>query len=336
VRVWDRYRLRLTRKRLRFRAFRKRRELVPVKNRTRQFGRQAILLFATVRNERPRLPFFLAYYRTLGINHFLIVDNGSEDGTADYLAMQPDVSLWTTDRSYQKARFGIDWMNHLLRRYATGHWALTVDVDEFFTYPYCDTRPIRALTDWLDSYGVRSFPAMLLDMYPKGAVGARIYAEGQNPFEIADHFDSGNYMISRNPLYGNLWIQGGPRARTYFADAPENAPALNKIPLVKWHRAYAYVNSTHMLLPRSLNQTFDTDGGEMTSGCLMHAKFLSLFPVKVREEAERQEHFGQSREYRAYASDDAASVDFWCPFSEKFINWRQLEILGLISKGSWA
>lgn len=332
----ERYRLRLRRKRLRLRAFVKRRELRPVADRTSAIHPSAILLCATLRNERIRLPYFLAYYRKLGITHFLIVDNGSDDGSRDFLADQPDVSLWRSTSSYQSARFGTDWMNWLLMRHGRGHWVLTVDVDEFFIYPYCDTRPIRALTDWLDGYGVRSFAAMMLDMYPKGPVGAQTYREGQNPMEIACHFDAGNYMISRNRTYGNLWIQGGPRARAFFADQPEDAPALNKIPLVKWQRGYTYVNSTHMLLPRSLNQVFDSDGGEMISGCLLHAKFLSTFPAKVSEELKRGEHFAGSREYRAYAAENPGQTDLWCQMSEKYINWRQLEILGLMSKGSWA
>lgn len=332
----ERYRLRVRRKRLRFRAFRKRRELAPVIDRTASLGADAILLCATLRNERIRLPYFLAYYRKLGITHFLFIDNGSEDGSGDYLAAQPDVSVWRTEASYQAARFGTDWINWLLMRHARDHWVLTVDVDEFFVYPYCDTRPLRALTDWLDGYGVRSFGAMMLDMYPKGPVGAAPYREGQNPMEVACHFDSGNYMISRNRTYGNLWIQGGPRARTYFADRPEDAPALNKIPLVKWQRGDVYVNSTHMLLPRRLNLVYDAAGGEMISGCLLHAKFLSTFPDKVSEELARREHFAQSREYRAYAADDPGQADLWCRSSEKYINWRQLEILGLLSKGSWA
>ncbi len=177
---------------------------------------------------------------------------------------------------------------------------------------------------------------MMLDMYPNGEVGARTYAEGQNPFEIACGFDSGNYMISRNPLYGNLWIQGGPRARAFFADSPEDAPALNKIPLVKWHRSYAFVHSTHMLLPRSLNLVYDTRGGEMASGCLLHAKFLSTFPAKVSEEIERSQHFARGREYQAYAAENPDRINLWCKWSETYINWRQLEILGLMSKGSWA
>lgn len=330
------YRLRIQRKRWRIRALRKRTELSSVKNRSGKTRPDDIFLFVTLRNERIRLPYFLKYYRDLGVNHFFIVDNGSDDGSRAYLESQHDVSLWHTGASYRRARFGADWLNWLLRRHAHGHWALVVDVDEFFVYPFCDTRPIRALTDWLDASSVRSFGAMLLDMYPKGKFGAQPYAEGQNPFEITDWFDSGNYMISRNEFYGNLWIQGGPRARAFFDDMPKKAPALNKVPLVKWDRAYTFVSSTHMLLPRGLNLVFDEWGGEKVSGCLLHAKFLNTFAAKSEEEMQRKEHFSSSQEYAAYNAKLSENPDLWCKWSEKYINWRQLEILGLMSKGNWA
>lgn len=299
-------------------------------DRTSDLRRPDILLFCTLRNERVRLPWFLDFYRKIGIGHFFFVDNDSGDGSREYLAQQPDVSLWTTKASYARSKFGVDWLNLLLRRHAHGHWALTVDVDEFLVYPFSDTRPLRALTDWLDTCAIRSLGAMMVDMYPKGRIADARYAEGQDPLEIASWFDGGNYQISRNPDLRNLWIQGGPRARMFFADAPSKAPALNKVPLVKWHRNYAYVSSTHMLLPRGLNQVYDGGGGEKASGCLLHAKFIDTFGDKATEEAQRQQHYG--REYAAY---DAQPV-LWTRWSEQYVNWRQLEMLGLMSKGNWA
>jgi len=328
--------LRLARKRWRIRAFRKRRELRPVVDRTHTISADEILVFSTLRNERVRLPYFLRYYRDLGVTHFLIVDNNSDDGSREFLADQPDVSLWTTPASYKRSRFGVDWLNWLQMKYAHGHWCLVVDPDEFFVYPFCDTRPLRALTDWLDASSIKSFSAMLLDMYPKGPFDAQTYHEGQDPFEVAPWFDSGNYTITRNSKYGNLWIQGGPRARMFFPDLPERAPALNKIPLVKWDRDYAYVSSTHMLLPRGLNQVYDEWGGEKASGVLLHAKFLDTFARKAEEEMERKQHYANSHEYRAYRMAISKEPDLWCKWSEKYINWRQLEILGLMSKGNWA
>lgn len=330
------YRMRLRRKHWRVRAFRKRRELSVLQNRTRNIAKGDILLFATLRNECIRLPYFLNYYRKLGVNHFIIVDNNSSDGSREFLQKQKDVSLFYTKASYRQARFGTDWLNWLQRRYAHNHWTLVVDVDEFFVYPFCDTRPLRALTDWLESSEVRAFSAMQIDMYPKGDIRAQPYQEGQNPFEILQWFDSSNYTFSKNEGHKNLWIQGGPRARVFFADEPEKAPALNKIPLVKWDRRYVYENSTHMLLPRGLNLVYDEQGGEKPSGALLHAKFLNTLVDKAAEEIQRGEHYASGREYKAYAAGVGDSAGLWCKWSERYINWRQLEMLGLMSKGNWA
>jgi hypothetical protein len=328
--------MRLERKKLRLRAALRAFDLSPVAVRTSAIAREDVLLFSTVRNEAIRLPYFLDYYRRLGIAHFLIVENASDDGTREYLADQPDVSLWTTSASYKRSRFGADWMNWLQRRHGHGHWTLTVDADEFLVYPFCDTRPIRALTDWLDGSALRSFPAMLLDMYPRGRVDQAPYRAGQDPMEITAWFDGGNYTISKNPVYGNLWIQGGPRARVFFADDPNRAPALNKIPLVKWDRRHTWVSSTHALLPRGLNRVYDEWGGEKMSGCLLHAKFLDLFIDKSEEERGRRQHFGNSYEYKAYLHRLASHPDLWCRWSERYEGWRQLERLGLMSSGNWA
>ncbi len=267
------YRLRLQRKRWRIRAFRKRRELKQVVDQTRLIRPDDILLYCTQRNEKVRLRYFLDYYRKMGVGHFFFVDNGSADGSLEYLSEQPDVSVWTTRASYRRSRFGADWLNWLQMKHAHGHWTLTVDPDEFLVYPFCDTRPLRALTDWLDASSIKSFSAMLLDMYPKGRLDDQPYQSGQNPIEIASWFDSGNYSLRRNSKYANLWIQGGPRMRVFFKDAPEKAPALNKIPLVKWDRRYVYVSSTHMLLPRGLNQVYDEWAAKKRPVCCFMPNF---------------------------------------------------------------
>jgi hypothetical protein len=328
--------LRLQRRRWKLRAFRKRRELTDVKNRTPPIKPDDILLFCTFRNEGIRLPYFFEYYRKQGVDHFIMVDNGSTDGGDAYAAEQPDVSLWSTDASYGNARYGMDWLTYLQWRYGHDHWALTVDVDEFFVYPFCDTRPLAALGDWLDASDVRSFSALILDLYPQGPVSGAKYQSGMDPLEIANWFDAGNYMISRNQRMRNLWIQGGPRARAFFADKPEKAPALNKVPFVKWDRRYTYVSSTHMVLPRGLNLVYDQQGGEKTSGALLHAKFVNTFGDRAKEEATRGEHYGKGHEYQQYTDGTEADPNLWTKWSEQYLNWRQLEVLGLLSKGNWA
>ena len=283
--IWQTYRLRLERKRLRLRARRKRRELAPVADRTAAIRPGDILVLSTFRNEAVRLPWFLKYYRDLGVDHFLMVDNASDDGGREWLAEQPDVSLWTTPASYKRARFGADWLNGLAMRHAVGHWCLTVDPDELLVYPFCDTRPLRALTDWLDASSIQQLRGHAARHVPQGAARPRaLPGRARTRSRSRTGSTPATTRSAATASYGNLWIQGGPRARSFFVEEPWRAPALNKIPLVKWDRATAYASSTHMLLPRGLNLVYDEWGGEKASGVLLHTKFLSTFAQKAEEE----------------------------------------------------
>lgn len=329
------YMLRLARKRRQLRAWRSGRRLALAHDNTKSIGRRDVLLFCTVRNEIVRLPYFLEYYRRMGVNHFLFVDNGSDDGTSEFLANQTDCSVWHTDDSYRRAKFGVDWMNWLLGRHGHGHWVLVVDVDEFLVFAHSDTRPIQALTDWLDASSIKSFSAMLLDLYSDQPVEQTRYNSGEDPIAAAPYFDGGNYTMRRNKRFGNLWIQGGPRQRVFFADKPNLAPALNKIPLVRWQRSYVFVSSTHSLLPRGLNLVYEEWGGEKPSGVLLHTKFLDILSHKAEEELTRKQHYAASREYRAYKRQLGRGRGLWSQYSERYRNWRQLEKLGLMSSGGW-
>lgn len=332
MKYWNRYKLRLKRRRRRIRSVRKSKELSLVYDNTDKILKNDILLFSTIRNEYTRLKFFLKYYRNMGVNHFFFVDNGSDDGSFEYLREQNDVSVWYTENSYKRSKFGVDWLNGLQSKYGCKKWCLVVDVDEFFIYPHCDKRSLRALTSWLDSSSIKSFGTLLLDTYPKRKITKVYYKSGDNPFDISPYFDAGNYYYKRNPEYGNLWIQGGPRQRVFFANNPAYAPALNKIPLVKWSRGNVYVSSTHNLLPRSLNLVYDENGGQRACGCLMHMKYLDMFDRKAKEEIKRKQHYAGSREYKLYLKNNKT---LWTPQSTKFINWEQLEELGLMSMGDW-
>lgn len=329
------YRLRWKRRRLLARAVTKRRELTAVVDRTGRIAAEDILCFGVVRNEAVRLPWFLEHHRRLGVAQFLIVDNGSDDGGDALLASQPDVSLWRTDAGYKASRFGVDWVTWLLARYGHGHWCLTLDADEALVYPYWDTRDLRALTGWLDSQGREMFGAMMLDMYPKGRLGAAAYRAGDDPFAVLEWFDAGNYGMRVQDPMQNLWLQGGPRARAFFAHDPRRAPTLNKVPLVRWNRRFAYVNSTHSLLPARLNRIFDADGGEAPSGLLLHSKFLNVSVARAGEEKLRGEHFSNSALYDRYYEAVAADPDLWCAASQRYVGWRGLEALGLMSRGGW-
>jgi hypothetical protein len=327
--------LRIRRQRLLLRAFRKRRQLAPVADRTDQIAPDDILCFLCIRNEARRLPHFLAHHRALGVRQFLVVDNGSTDGSGALLADQPDVSLWQTGASYKASRFGMDWLTWLMLRHGSGHWCLTLDADELLIYPHWQTRPLSALTGWLDTQGRDSLGALTVDMYPEGPVSQGHLKPEDDPLTHLAWFDAGNYQVQVQPRMRNLWIQGGARARAFFAENPRRAPTLNKTPLVRWHWRYAYVNSTHALLPPRLNQVYATDGGELTSGVLLHTKFLPEITARSSEERQRGEHFADAAQYAAYYDRLTADPVLHTRASTRYTGWRQMEALGLMSRGGW-
>lgn len=335
ARVHTAWRMRWKRRRLLLRAILAGRGLVSIADRTGSIAAGHILLAATLRNEALRLPHFLDHYRRLGVDHFLLVDNASTDGSVDLLRDQPDVTLWSAGASYRDARFGLDWTNAVLMRHAHAHWTLTVDADELLVYPYWETRDLHALTHWLERTDRTAFGAMMLDLYPKGRLDDATYRQGEDPTTILGWFDRGNYSVSVQAPMDNLWIQGGVRARAFLADTPRLAPTLNKVPLVKWHWRYAYVNSTHSLLPPRLNRVYATDGGEVTSGLLLHTKFLPDVAAKAAEERSRRQHFARPDAYRGYHDRVASNPVLWTGASTALGGWRQFEALGLMSRGGW-
>jgi hypothetical protein len=333
--LWTAYRWRRRRQRLLARALVKRRQLRPVTDRTREIRPGEILLFMTLRNEAHRLPYFLTHYRALGVQRFLVVDNGSDDGGPQLLADQPDVSLWRTTASYRAARFGMDWVQALMMRHGHGHWCVCVDADELLIYPGHDTRPLPALTDWLEAQGEASLGALMLDLYPKGPLESARHEPGQDPTEVLGWYDRANYTITRKEDLGALWIQGGPRSRVFLADRPQKGPTLTKVPLVKWHWRHAWLNSTHTLLPRGLNRIYAEDGGEKLSGVLLHTKFLPGIGAKSAEEQRRRQHFGAPGDFDSYYDALTTSPDLWSEASTPWRGWRALETEGLMSRGGW-
>ncbi|WP_051909425.1 glycosyltransferase family 2 protein [Paenirhodobacter enshiensis] len=325
---------RAKRQRLLLRAYRSRHDLAAVRDRTAAIRPDTLLLFATMRNESVRLPYFLRHYRKMGIGHFLIVDNDSTDGTAAMLAAEPDVSLWRSGASYRASRFGMDWINHLLRRYGSGHWCLTVDADELLTIPHRDTRDLRDLTGWLDARGVPMMAALMLDLYPRGALSGAVCPPGTDPATVLNWFDADNYTWEFQPRFRNISIRGGVRRRVFFADTPENAPHLHKVPLIRWNRRYAYVSSTHVALPRRLNAGFDARLS-LPTGVLLHDKFLDQIIAKSRDEKLRGEHFTHAARYDGYYDALIADPVLWNADSQQMTDWRGLETLGLMSRGAW-
>lgn len=139
--------------------------------------RAGMSLCAVVRNETYFLPAFLAHYRRVGVGHFFILDDRSEDGTRELLVSQPDVTLICSGRRYgdmvtpvagpfagSEVRMQIIWKGLLAARFAPERWSVLADADEFIALP--PGVRLGDVAQLADDLGTRCVTGVMLDVYP--------------------------------------------------------------------------------------------------------------------------------------------------------------------------
>ncbi len=109
------------------------------------------------------LPALLAHHRGIGVRHFLIIDNGSTDGTQALLANEPDVTV--VENRLPVSSYEILLRDLLPRRFVKGGWFLIVDSDEMFDPPPGCAGQIRPLLQYMTSQGQTALLAHCLDMF---------------------------------------------------------------------------------------------------------------------------------------------------------------------------
>lgn len=193
--------------------------LVRIDTRSLDAGPDEVTVICPVRDEMVLLPHFLRHHRRVGVGRFIFVDNGSTDGTADFLAAQPDVVLYRTEDGFRDANYGMDWITALAQQHCRERWIVYVDCDEHLVYPGCEEVPIGAYCRSLSDAGYDCAFAVMVDLYPDGSFrDVRLTAEG-NILDALSYFDT-DYVFRRWPLppwaragQFPLQILGGPRCR---------------------------------------------------------------------------------------------------------------------------
>ena len=184
-------------------------------------GRHAATVCAIVHDEMYFLPAFLAHYRGLGADRFVILDDRSTDGTAEYLAGEPDVMVVESPlRYFEDVAYGPEeragiletravrlWRDQMMNRFCADQWAVMVDPDEFLVLPGGATLP--AFTARLEAEGAAAVWGAMIDMYPRAigditgpgaakAGGFELAGSGASPwfFDARPHIDPGQLIQS--------------------------------------------------------------------------------------------------------------------------------------------
>lgn len=288
-------------------------------------GANEIRGFLVVRDEMLRLPPTLRHHRSLGVRRFFVLDNGSTDGTLDYLCGEPDVHVFSTNSSYAESNYGVAWANELLNAFGNGHWTLTIDADEQFIFPHFERIALPQFCGFLDSIGAEAVPCLLLDMYPGVAIRDATHDPARPLLETCNYFDRAPYQMRRTNRCPYFEISGGVRERMFVQNQAQfHPPSISKVPLVRWKPGMQFLSSTHHLNDTKLAPILAT---------LLHFKFLSDFHQRAQTEVARGEHYENAREYRVYVQmcRENEGATLRCGRSLKFKDSTQLVGLGLMT-----
>lgn len=283
-----------------------------------------ILSFTTIFNGVEYVEWFLTYYRNLGVNHFFFCDNGSTDGTFEYLKDQPDVSLFQNKGSFSASACGVFWVNHLMRRFGVGHWCMHLDMDEALVFPGQDQgRTLRDFTDYMDANGFQATVGPMIDIFPDFSDAEN----GDDPFESSKYIDI-DYIWMKNELPPYYFIKGGMRSRL-----TGQSLLMTKSPLVKMYKDFAYIANNH--------QHTHVPIADVTTAVL-HYKFIGKYMERFLEAVERGEHFQGARFYRLLSNSVKRETSSDSQLATKgpqiieYANPSQLVELGILkSSNSW-
>lgn len=285
------------------------------------------VVIATVRDATAHLPHFFRHHRAAGVRRFAIIDNGSIDGTLEYLLAQPDCDVYQHGGDFLLSSSSAVWRNLVLDRYPGAGWRLSIDADETVVYPGWPDVRLDAFADSMRAAGRRVVNSIMLDVYGPGPVLETRAGEDGDLLAACSLFDGDGYTIEspadwRTERFPRMNIRGGPEMR-----------AIRPRPEFGWLAKTALVlepgilyRDPHTVYPFELNL-------DMPRMALLHFRFFSHIAPKLARIGERRATPGSVLVYEQVGARLQAepSFSFAYPGSVEFRSAEQLVELGLIS-----
>ena len=276
-----------------------------------------LLVISVVRNGELYVKSFLDHYRSMGVKHFVFLDNGSTDRTLEMLCAQgEDVTVLQTDAPYNK--YENTMKRYLAERFSPGRWNLCADIDELFEYPFSENLSLRDFLRYLNENKYTAVVTQMLDMFSDIMLNKLESKPGDILKEKYIYYDISSiekedYLWSErsNPEIKMHW--GGIRKMVFGTINGLTKSALVLMdgrvkPFITWHH------------PK---------GARMADiSCLLrHYPFVSSFHAKVQD-AVRTGRYGMrvTDEYKMYAKalNGSAGLNFRLETARPFIGLEPL------------
>lgn len=265
------------------------------------WGEDELVVLCLVRDGVRYIKAFLDHYDSLGVKHFVFLDNGSTDGTVETLAAESkerSLSVFLTELPYKDYRH--EFKRYMIYRFGRrDRWVLIVDMDEFFDYPRSRAVNLGDFLGRLRRRGYTTVVSQMLDMFPaEPLVRDASPPRDENFREVHRYYDTSDIKTasySDHPWIidnevsneGIMAFRGGIRKRIFGVTA-----TLTKHPLV-------FLDECIRPLEDSAHWTNGASVGDV-SCVLYHYKFLEGFHEFAEWAAREESYADSSSEYKSY------------------------------------
>jgi len=281
------------------------------------------VVVALMRNAEIYIEAFLAHYRALGCRHIVLLDNGSTDQSVDLATKAADVTLLRSLLPYKD--FKRPLRRYLVQNFGRHRWCLSVDIDEFFDYPFSDSVPLREFLRYLETQRFTAVAAQMLDLFPEhlqqghDAAGGT-FREQHRYYDVAN-IERRDYFVHNNRL-------ADPRLKMIFGGIRKTlfdfAPWLTKHPLF-WSdgKILPFYNDFHCVERACVADV---------SAVLYHYKFAGDFTARVAEAVQAGNYYRNSLEYQRYNAvlEQSKTLQMRQPTSEELRSPNQLLASGFL------
>lgn len=293
--------------------------LEEIKEDTTSWTKASPIYVCVVKDDLARIQMSYEHHKKIGVTNFVFIDNGSSDGTLEWLQNQPVVVYQTLDPFIMWAK--VAWVSKVINHFGFDRWYLILDSDELFSYPGCEDDLIEEYIAQLERKGIEKDFSFMLDMYSDEVLFENKNSEAPIQERFC-YFDADSYEL-RNCLHYKKVI-GGPRQRI-FASKDTMEMLQNKYPLVYYKKGDIY--RYHYVAPY-----LDNFSKKCTSA-LLHYKFLDGDYGKYKKIAQDGNYANGSRLYKEMLQklENEVELTFYSRESIKYQNSNDLLKNKLIS-----
>ena len=128
----------------------------------------SVLVVCLVKNGEFYVQAFIEHYFRIGATHIVLMDNGSCDRTL-YIAKKYD-RVTVVECHLPFSEYKLAMRIFLAEVSGKGNWCLSVDIDEFYEFPFCDSIRLSTLVQYLEKSGFTACVAHQLDLFGKETI----------------------------------------------------------------------------------------------------------------------------------------------------------------------